>query len=341
MKIKTFKKGIEYRINLSLSYLTLEGLLESTSQISSYLKDIPISEPGSSYLSANLITNILEVIPGIKETFESCPTKRLQVTKQIAYIVGDISSLFLAYGYNGAEFYLTLGLNLLKNRGTTFIINKLENLRQIDGVSCSIILGTLFSIPKLIKSFSNSSLFITILNISSLVALFGINYKILKTKETIPIIFTNGKEEKIEISVNNSYVTSILLCSVLEKIFGLYSPFAITLFIPIITFILSNDLYSFSDKITEYLQKSEGIIPGRRPGNDTKKYLDNIIKNSNIAYSIIGCLVFILSYQLISLFNLMISPLYLSLIINSLLNINNNIKSIKSIKNIKGFLKEK
>ena len=344
MKLNTFKKGLNYRIDLSLTYLTLGGLIESTTEITSYLKELSLTAPGGHYLTSSTIVSLLETIPSIKKDFENNPNKRLNATKEIAYIVGGVSSLVLAYGFDGINFYLTLGLNLVKNTASTIIINKLEKLKQIDGVSCTIILGTLFSVFKFAKSLINKDFVTTALAIGSIASLLGINYKILKHTKTIPIFFTNGNEEKLELSVTNSYSTSILLCSVVERILkhfnivGLLGTVAIGLATPIITFILSNDLYSYADKISEYLYKNEGIIIGQYPGECTKKYIKKVLKETNICYSLIGCLVFILSIQIISFFNLALSPVYLSLIINSILNVNNNIKSIKSIKRIKGFL---
>jgi hypothetical protein len=122
-----------------------------------------------------------------------------------------VSSLFISAQYTGAEYILSFTLNVINNSTTTYIINKLNELNIVNGISIAVILGCLSQLPKFVLSIASKGLIEGILSILSICGLGYINYKLLKHENNLEVNFANGTKDKIDISVKNSYY--MVMCS--------------------------------------------------------------------------------------------------------------------------------
>ena len=341
MLLKTKNKGLEYNIDMTMKYVTLDALLEGASNVTSFLKGVTLSDSTSSYITSSMFVGLLEYIPFIKKEFEARPNTKMNIIKKISYTLGSITSLIISYGYDGVNFYLSLGLNLVKNIGTTFLITKLNKLHQIDGLSVAIIIGFICSIPSMCKSIMNKDLIQIILSIISILALLGINYKIITSNKEIDIDYLNHKD-KLKINFSSIYSLSVMLTNALLSILlkigitGLLMNQIMILVIPIIGFILSNDIHDLSKNIDKYLSSNNGCIDGMRPGEERKKYLLNIVRKNNFKIGVLGGFVLLITFNILLILGITSNiSLYITLILNSIVQINYSIKSIKAVNRVK------
>ena len=347
MKISTQKSvnNLEHRINVTMMYSSFTALTEALSNASSYIGNLKHNGIADSYIKSSILVSLTEnVFPSIKKEFENNKSKRLQVTKEISYVVGLFNSIIISVGNCGSGYFLTLGLNLCKNTASTMIIDKLNNLGQVDGVSVAILIGFLFDMPKIILSSLSKPFIETILTIISLVSLFGINYTLLKSGKEIPVQYRGTEGDNISLGISSVYSQSIYASSILMTILtkfnvALSTSYSLTfLLIPIACYILTNE-NNTADKITKYLNKSGGTIPSIRPGKETKEFIKKNLNSVNLKYGIIGSFIFIASHLIITYFGIPTSPMYVAMIINSSIRVSYSIKAMKTINKTKrGFL---
>ncbi len=341
MLLETNKKGLEYNINMTMKYVTLQALLEGANNITSFAKGIAIVDGASNYMTSSMVVRLMEYIPSIKKTFEEKADRKVIMVKNISYALGSIKGLIFSYGYDGVNFYISLGLNLVKNFSTTFIIDKLNKLHQVDGLSVAVLIGFICSIPKVAKSFLNKDFIQVILSLLTIASLMGINYIVIKHQKEIKVDYLE-REDKLKINFSNIYSLAIMVANTLMKILagigivGIQLNIMMAMAIPIVGFILSTDIEDLGEKIDKYLSLSNGCISGIRQGAERKEYLKGIIKKENFKISALGIILYLISYNILMILGISTNiTLYLTLIVSSVIQISYSIKSIKGINKVK------
>ena len=329
MLLRTNKKGLEYKINVTMQYVSLQALLVGVNDIVAFTKGIATVDGVANYINSRMIVKLLEYIPSIKKDLEERADKKTIITKDIAYALGSIKGLILSYGYDGANFYITLGLSLIKTVGTAFIIDRLDRLHQVDGVSVAVLIGCICSLPKVAKSFMTKDFVQIMLSLLTIVSLIGINYIAIKHEKNIEINYLNNKDT-LKLNFSSIYSLSIIVANTLIKILstigivGMQLNIVVTLIIPIVAFILSTDI--------EELSKN---IDGIRQGRERVEYLKSIIRKEGFKVSVVGCFLFLISYNILLILGISTSiTLYLSLIVSSCIQVGYAVKSIKGTKKI-------
>ena len=243
MLLRTNKKGLEYKINVTMQYVSLQALLVGVNDMVAFTKGIATVDGVANYINSRMIVKLLEYIPSIKKDLEERADKKSVITKDIAYALGSIKGLILSYGYDGANFYITLGLSLIKTVGTAFIIDRLDRLHQVDGVSVAVLIGCICSLPKVAKSFVTKDFVQIMLSLLTIVSLIGINYIAIKHEKNIEINYLNNKDT-LKLNFSSIYSLSIIVANTLIKILstigivGMQLNIIVTLIIPIVAFIL-------------------------------------------------------------------------------------------------------
>ncbi len=267
MLLRTNKKGLEYKINVTMQYVSLQALLVGVNDMVAFTKGIATVDGVANYINSRMIVKLLEYIPSIKKDLEERADKKTIITKDIAYALGSIKGLILSYGYDGANFYITLGLSLIKTVGTAFIIDRLDRLHQVDGVSVAVLIGCICSLPKVAKSFMTKDFVQIMLSLLTIVSLIGINYIAIKHEKNIEINYLNSKDT-LKLNFSSIYSLSIIVANTLIKILstigivGMQLNIIVTLIIPIVAFILSTDIEELSKNIDKYLSFNDGCIDG-------------------------------------------------------------------------------
>ena len=340
MLLRTNKKGLEYKINVTMQYVSLQALLVGVNDIIAFTKGITTVDGVANYMNSRMIVKLLEYIPCIKKDFEERADKKMIITKDIAYALGSIKGLILSYGYDGVNFYITLGLSLIKTIGTAFIIDRLDRLHQIDGVSVAVLIGCICSLPKVAKSFITKDFIQIMLSLLTIVSLASINYIAIKHEKNIEINYLNSKDT-LKLNFSSIYSLSIIVANALIKILstigivGMQLNIIVTLIIPIVALILSTDIEELSKNIDKYLSFNDGCIDGIRQGRERVEYLKLIVRKEGFKVSAIGSFLFLISYNILLMLGISTSiTLYLSLIISSCIQVGYAVKSIKGAKKI-------
>ena len=340
MLLRTNKKGLEYKINVTMQYVSLQALLVGVNDMVAFTKGIATVDGVANYINSRMIVKLLEYIPSIKKDLEERADKKTIITKDIAYALGSIKGLILSYGYDGANFYITLGLSLIKTVGTAFIIDRLDRLHQVDGVSVAVLIGCICSLPKVAKSFMTKDFVQIMLSLLTIVSLIGINYIAIKHEKNIEINYLNNKDT-LKLNFSSIYSLSIIVANTLIKILstigivGMQLNIIVTLIIPIVAFILSTDIEELSKNIDKYLSFNDGCIDGIRQGRERVEYLKSIIRKEGFKVSVVGCFLFLISYNILLILGISTSiTLYLSLIVSSCIQVGYAVKSIKGTKKI-------
>ena len=340
MLLRTNKKGLEYKINVTMQYVSLQALLVGVNDMVAFTKGIATVDGVANYINSRMIVKLLEYIPSIKKDLEERADKKTIITKDIAYALGSIKGLILSYGYDGANFYITLGLSLIKTVGTAFIIDRLDRLHQVDGVSVAVLIGCICSLPKVAKSFMTKDFVQIMLSLLTIISLLGINYMAIKHEKNIEINYLNNKDT-LKLNFSSIYSLSIIVANTLIKILstigivGMQLNIIVTLIIPIVAFILSTDIEELSKNIDKYLSLNNGCIDGIRQGRERVSYLKSIIRKEGFKVSAIGGFLFLISYNILLILGISTSiTLYLSLIVSSCIQVGYAVKSIKGTKKI-------
>ena len=340
MLLKTNKKGLEYKINVTMQYVSLQSLLVGVNDMVAFTKGISTVDGVSNYINSRMIVKLLEYIPSIKKDLEERADKKTIITKDISYALGSIKGLILSYGYDGVNFYITLGLSLIKTIGTTFIIDRLDRLHQVDGVSVGVLIGFICSLPKVAKSFITKDFIQIMLSLLTIISLVGINYMAIKHEKNIEINYLNSKDT-LKLNFSSIYSLSTVVANTLIKILstigivGMQLNIIVTLIIPIVALILSTDIEELSKNIDKYLSLNNGCIDGIRHGKERVDYLKSIIRKEGFKVSAVGGFLFLISYNILLILGISTSiTLYLSLIVSSCIQVGYAVKSIKGTKKI-------
>lgn len=335
----------ENKINLSFKFTSYLTIIESLNYFSKKMNNFNLQTTSSnSYLTSNMIINMLEeVSSNIKESFSINTKLKQNIIRNTSLAIGLIESTIISFGYDGINYFLIFSINLIKSTSTTYLIDKINKLNKLNGIDISIIITTLFSIPSTILSISNLPLIETLICITSIAAIFLTNTLLLRKNEKI-IINYRHRIERLDININDTFLNSIFIINSLNFILSLIGfSFIVNsiislLLIPIVSCFLCKNLNKNANNINDYLIKSNGIIDGVKYGKDTIKFVEKIYKKINFKYGLIAGFIFIITNFIINIFNLPISAISLSLIINSIYSLKLPIENIIKQKNIKTIL---
>ncbi len=340
MLLKSDKKGLEYKINITMQYVSLQALLVGVNDAFAFAKGIATVDGVANYMNSRMIVKLLEYIPQIKKDFEEKADRKMIITKNIAYTLGSIKGLILSYGYDGVNFYITLGLSLIKTIGTTFIIDKLDRFHQVDGVSVAVLIGFICSLPKVGKTLLTKDFIQVILSLLTIISLVGINYIAIKHEKDIEVNYL-GNKDTLKLNFSSIYSLSIVVANTLIKILstigivGMQLNILVMLLIPVIALILSTDIEELSKNIDKYLSLNNGCIDGIRHGRERVEYLKLIIRKEGFKVSALGCLLFLISYNILLILEISTGiTLYLSLIVSSCIQVGYAVKSIRATKRV-------
>lgn len=333
--IKTNKSVTENNIRISLKYSSFAMMIMCLSKLSNSINNIPITNGLDMYINSSWITEIgTEIIPSIKKEIMVNPRRKATYTRNIAYGLSIIKSSFISIGFDGYNYFIVLTLNLLSNVSSIWLLDKLQKHGQVNGVSLCILINILLGIKGIVNSLLLHSTLNVILILCAFAILFYFNYIFLTKDNSIDVRFKNRKE-KLELFDRSNFTTSVFLS---------YTIFKISLFI------INNNIISYGlllcsiiisgyllfkhsnnrKDISDYIRKNNGVINNVR-FDKMDKYLDKMLTKNNLINNIIGGIIFIFSCILCDITNLNIQPLFIGLIINSVIILKNNLSAIEAM----------
>lgn len=333
--IKTSKSVTENNIRLSLKYSSFAMMMMCLSKLSNSISNIPISNGLDVYINSSWITELTtEIIPSIRKEIEVNPRRKATYTRNIAYGLSIIKSSFISIGFDGCNYFIVLTLNLISNVSSIWLLDKLQKHGQINGVSLCILINILLGIKGMVNSLLLHSTLNVILILCAFAILFYFNYIFLTKDNNIDVRFKNRKE-KLELFDRGNFTTSVFLS---------YTIFKISLFI------INNNIISYGlllcsiiisgyllfkhsnnrKDISDHIRKNNGVINNVR-FDKMDKYLDKMLTKNNLINSIIGGIIFIFSCILCDITNLNMQPLFIGLIINSVIILKNNLSAIEAM----------
>jgi preprotein translocase subunit SecY len=105
---------------------------------------------------------------------------------------------------------------------------------------------------------------------------------------------------------------------------------------PVLTYCMATGT-EYSEEVNKYLKYNNAYIKGTRHDTDTFKLINGELLKESIKQGAIGGLVLVMSMVIVKALELNLSPLYISLLVNSLVGVSFSFKSIVKEKSIKGF----
>lgn len=328
-KIYTLDNCVNFSIKYSSLYLLFEGLTNLNKYINKSL--VYTTNP---YVSASIITNVVEeVIPCMKDNLKYTMTRQ-KFTKKLSYGIGIITSVIISYGFDGTNYFVNLGFNLVKNLFTTYVMSKIDSYNKIDVVSLAIVINIIIAIPKALIMLSGYK---CVLGILSIICILCLNKMVLNNSKQLNVLYYK-QTNKINL-INNDYVIGLTVASFIN---GLLSVFGVGLVINSIITIIVVPIIAYITTlgrdegkcIVDNLNRSEGIIDGFRNGTETKEYLDKELVNLGIKNGFKGGLLYVITNVVFSYLGMDISPLLLNIGVNSFQRVCNDVKFIKSVKRI-------
>jgi hypothetical protein len=316
-------------LTLTLKCTTVQTLITLLDKLKiNNINKFPVSlnQNIPSYTPYLISSSIIETIKSIKPDINKIQISKY--TKTLSIATGIITGLIVSSRYDGINYFISLSLNILKSTATTFIIDKLDKLKTIDGISISILLNFIFSIPKIIIGLSTGSLVSTLLTFASIGLLFTYNYRILKSTEDIDIHY-KGKVDKLSFSGRNTYTTSLVISSLLSNLVAdnlLINSGLMFIINPLIQWLLSRNSIDV-DELNRNLQVNELYIDNLKHGKETKDKIHEMIRTNSLKLGIAGAIIFITSNILIHIFAIEVSAITLTVVINSFMNVQYGIKS--------------
>lgn len=343
-KLKIYNNH-ENKINLSFKFSSYLAIIESLNFFTKKMNNLELKiNSNNNYLTSYIIVNSLEEVSDtIKENFDINKKLKQTIIRNTSLSLGLIQSCIISFGYNGLNYFLNFSINLIKCTSSTYLIEKINSLNKLNGVDVAIIINTLFAIPATILTITNLPLIETIICISCISAIFLTNIFLLRKNETITINYKN-RIEKLEININNTFLNSIFIVNMIKFIISylgistLNNVLICLLLVPLISYFLSKLFNKSAYNINEYLIKSNGIIDGKKYGDETIKFINKKYKKINFKYGLISGIIYVFTSFLINIFNLPINAISLSLIINSFYSLKLPIKNIFKQKKIKAIL---
>ena len=264
----------------------------------------------SPYITASIITQLLQmdIIPYFKELKEEGYTGRQKINRItrylgiiFAFLQGYILTIVYMKGMGTAEILKT---SLVMTAGTCFLLwigDQVTSKGIGNGMSLLIMAGIIQSMPSMFvttfQSLVLSGTYTTLIG-SLLFTLFVIIYILI----IVGVVFIQIAERRIPIQysnrTNSAYGAQTSFLPIKLNSAGVMPViFASTLIaIPttIVNLIGNTNAINFVNNYIEYtsltgfilyilfLNKNGGYIPGIRPGNDTVKYVSNIIKRLTV-----------------------------------------------------------
>lgn len=315
--------------------------LASFQAVNTLMNNIKITEkPTSSnptYIPYLVSQAIMDCVQKIKPEMSERIAARY--TKNLALGIGLVTSAFVSVGFDGMDYFISFSLNLFRNSATTLIVDKINSLKMLDGISVAILLDFLMEMPQLISDASANGLIMTILFMVSTALLLRYNYKILKKTEDVNVCLTQSKKFKLGIGSRGYYNTALLLSSLIAGLVkdNVASGAIMMILNPIVLYILNNNSET-AENINKYIQQNELYIAKIKHGEQTKKYINRMIMKNSIQVGAIGAVIFIIASVMVQVFYMSISPLCLAMIVNSFINLQFSTKAVLRQKRVKKLL---
>jgi hypothetical protein len=303
-------------LNLTLKFISLEALIELTNKLPihkniSHEVNSPLCLPY--ILSQGIVDCIRTIKPDLQER------KVINYTKGLSLGLGIITSGLVSCSYNGIDYILNFSLTLLKTSATTLIIDKLNKLKTIDGVSIAILINFIMTIPKMILGLSTQPLTTTLLFLAHIGATAITNYKLLQSTEDIDIHYKD-KTDKFNINTRNSLTMSIIISNFITSLIPSNPPIQGGLQIllcPLVQWFMANNSID-KDQLNTYLKHNNIYLGGQK---NARPIISKMIRNNSIKLGLIGALTTFITTMLIQAFGISISPIMITITINSLINI--------------------
>lgn len=300
------------------------------------IPNVPHNNP--SYIPHIISSTIMDCVQKIKPELQQRTISRF--TTNLALGIGIITSAFVSSGFDGMDYFIIFTLNLIKTSCTTIIVEKLNKLKIIDGVSLVILLDFLMQIPGMITQAASQGFMISILFIISIGLMLKVNYELLK-QTTDTSINLKGKPFTLSLSGRGSYNSALLISSMVSGLIQNSVTASVVMLIlnPIIMYVLNSSYNETSDELNKYLSQSGLHIDKVRHGSETKKYIDKMLKRDSAKVGVVGAVIFIISSLVINVFSASCNPLTLAIVANSFMNVQYSIKAIKRAKHVKQIIK--
>jgi preprotein translocase subunit SecY len=315
LKCATVQSLIIFLDNIKLSKLNTQNLNLNQINTPSYLPYI---------LSSGIVECVNVILPDLTQR------KRIQYTKTLSLGIGIITSTIVSSGFNGIEYFISFSISLLKSSASTLIIDKLNKLKTIDGISVAIILNCLISIPTMIMGVATSGLVMTLLFITSMGLLFLGNYKLLKSTEDIDIHYRN-KTDTFSLSCRNTCTTSLMISSMIMSLIShgsaMISNGLMLVICPLVQWFMSRSVID-TEELNKHIQQNGIYLNGLKHGKETTNMAKRMIMKNSLKLGCVGALVFILSSLIIKIFAVSISAITLATFVNSLMTVSFGVKSI-------------
>jgi len=318
-------------MKLTLECATIQSLIVFIDNIKlDKLNVNNLSQP--SYLPYIISSGVIECIRAILPELNQ--GKCITYTKNLALGIGIITSSIVSSGFNGTNFFISFSISLLKSTVSTLVIDKLNKLKTIDGISLMIVLSCLFSIPKVITGVATGGLVTTLLFLLSLGAVFVGNYKFLKSTEDIDMHYKD-KTDKFSLSCRNTCTTSLMISSMIVNLLptaSLVSNGLMLIICPLIQWMLSKQSIDV-EELNKNIQINNIYLDGQKHGKETISVVKKMIMKNSLKLGTVSAVVFILSSLIIKIFAISISAITLSCFVNSLMTVTFGVKTmIKSNK---------
>ena len=156
---------------LTLKCATIQSLIAFIDNIKlNNIQKVNLNQSQPSYLPYIISSGIIECVRTVLP--ELSQSKSASYTKTLSLGIGVITSSIVSSGFDGVNFFISFSISLLKSTVSTLVIDKLNHLKTIDGISLMIVLSCLFSIPKVITGVATGGLVTTLLFLLSLGAVF-------------------------------------------------------------------------------------------------------------------------------------------------------------------------
>jgi len=253
LKCATVQSLITFADNIKLNKITANMTQRSTPSYIPYI------------LSSGIMECVRSIVPDLTQR------KISQYTKSLSLGIGIITSAVISSGFDGVNFFVSFSINLLKTTASTLIIDKLNKLKTIDGMSLAIVLSCLFSIPSIIEGVATGGLVMTLLFLLSISVVFLGNYKFLKSTEDLDMHYKD-KTDKFSLSCRGSSTISLVISSTIISLVSSANSFiagGLMLIInPLIQWATSKHTIDI-DELNKNIQQNGIYIDGMNHGKDT------------------------------------------------------------------------
>lgn len=260
IKIKTYEDKIILSVGLS-SIIPLIRLCGKSDGLGSYIS------------SNTIIRSLSELVPVIsRENFTD--KKYRTFIRNVSLGINVITSAIISIKTNGEKFFIEFCLNLISGTSSILIIDKLNELNIVDGVSIFILINCII---RLIKMLSGGVIDI-LLNLLMCLMFIIVDYNILKICCSY---------DKFEFKNTGNYNFTLMICN------NFFGPKIGSMIFPIMLYVLNFGDYKKIKKDSMF--NSNNMLDGIRP-NKTNKKLHEVLIKYTLEMSVIGCVTMILGW---------------------------------------------